>query len=87
MAKRRLVVAMIAIIIGVSLVAYIDPHLRQAFSPSTSTSRSLSGSGSLAQATSYNALDIIESLLGVGLVGVGLVLVGVEIFSPLLKQY
>lgn len=87
MAKRTLILAMIVIIIGVSLVAYIDPHLRQAVSPSTSTSRLLSGSGSIAQASSYDARDIIQSLLGVGMVGVGLILVGVEIFSPSQKQY
>ncbi len=88
MAKRILVVALILIIAGVSLVVYHDPQFRQAVTPSSSSPSSSSslrfvtGSSSTSQTIlSYSAVDIIESLLGLGVVGVGLVLVGLEIFS------
>jgi hypothetical protein len=95
MGKRTLILAIVLIIAGVALIVYQDPQFRLAINTSStsspspsSTSRFVTGGGSSSQSitTSYNALDIIESLAGAGLVGIGLVFVGVEMFSASLKQ-
>lgn len=93
MGKRTFILAIILIIVGVALVVYQDPQFRLALNSSsttsggsTSSSRFVTGdSSSQTISTAYNATDIIESLLGVGLVGIGLVFVGIEMFSYSLR--
>ena len=90
MGKRTLIIAIVIIIIGVALIVYQDPQFRLALNssstsstPSSSPTRFVTAGGSASQSitTSFSAMEIIESLIGLGLVGIGLVFVGIEMFS------
>lgn len=92
MGRKVLAAALILIAGGLILILLHDPQFQLIFSSSTSNVRSGSASSSFPFATAgavstgsttvaYNALDIIESLVGAGFVGIGLVFIAVEIAS------
>lgn len=92
MGRKFLVAALILIAGGLILILFQDPQFQLIFSSSTSNSRNGSAGSSFSFATTgavsttgttiaYNALHIIESLVGAGFIGIGLVFIAIEIAS------
>lgn len=90
MGRKVLAAALILIACGLILILLHDPQFQLIFTSSSSNLRSGSAGSSFPIATSggvsnggttvaYNALDIIESLVGAGFVGIGLVFIAIEI--------
>ena len=79
--KRTLILAIVIIIIGVALIVYQDPQFRLALNSSSTSDGVIQlfhalcnwrhSSSSQSITTSFSAMEIIESLVGLGLVGIG----------------
>jgi hypothetical protein len=92
MSRLVSIIGIILIVGGLALVIYQDPQFKLIFASSTpapatvggsffNRSPSSSGTSSSSVTVPFNSADIIESLLGAGLVGIGLVFLVFQMVS------